>query len=173
MEKMKFYDEAVNNFYSKQEINSYPVSALDIYAQRFAKVCKNLQDVKSLSDLAQKEKWKNNMSFRNEILDKEHVVVVTDTNLNIVYTSQNMYQMNGYVSDEVIGKKPKMFQGKETCKKTAQQVSQAIKRKEPFEVILLNYRKNGSPYKCWIKGFPVFDKAGKVVNFIAFEKEVA
>ncbi|WP_396591327.1 PAS domain-containing protein [Allomuricauda sp. R78024] len=173
MEKTKFYDEAINNFYRNKEINSYPLSSLDIYAQHFGKVCKNLQDVKNLSDLAQKEKWENEMPFRNEIMDKEHVVVVTDANLNIVYASQNMFQMNGYESDEVIGKKPKMFQGKETCVETTKQVSNAIKNNDPFEVVLLNYRKNGSPYKCWIQGSPVFDKAGKVVNFIAFEKEVA
>lgn len=173
MEKTKFYDEAVNNFYRNKEINSYPISSLDIYAQHFGKVCRNLQDVKNLTDLAQKAKWKNNMAFRNEIIEKEHVVVVTDANLNIVYASQNMYQMNGYESDEVIGKKPKMFQGKETCMETTKQVSHAIKSNEPFEVVLLNYRKNGSPYKCWIQGSPVFNKAGKVVNFIAFEKEVA
>ncbi len=173
MEKTKFYDEAVNNFYRDKEIHSYPISSLDIYAKHFSTVCKNLQDVQQLSGLAKREKWHNQVPFRNEIMDKEHVVVVTDANLNIVYASQNMYHMNGYMPEEVYGKKPKMFQGAETCKKTTNKVSEAIKNNEAFEVVLTNYRKNGSVYNCWIKGSPIFDKAGKVVNFIAFEKEVA
>ena len=48
MEKIKFYDEALSKFYGSQEINSYPLSALDIYAQHFNKVCKSLKDRKSV-----------------------------------------------------------------------------------------------------------------------------
>ena len=173
MEKTRFYDEAINNFYRDKEITSYPISSLDIYAQHFSKVCKNLQDVKSLGDLAKTSKWRNDVPFRDEIMDKDLVVVVTDTKLNIVYASQNMYTMNGYQPSEVIGQKPKMFQGEATCKETTKKVSEAIKEKRGFEAVITNYRKNGTIYKCWIKGSPVFDLSGKIVNFIAFEKEVA
>ncbi|MDC6365264.1 MULTISPECIES: PAS domain-containing protein [Flavobacteriaceae] len=173
MKETRFYDEAVSNFYSDKVLGSYPISSLDFYAQHFSRVCTDLKDIKNLSDLAQKEKWEQDIPFRNEILDKQHIVVVTDTNLNIVYASTNISLMNGYSPNEIIGKKPKMFQGKDTCKETTQKVSLAIQQQEPFEVILTNYRKNGTSYNCWIKGSPVRDKSGKVVNFIAFEKEVA
>ncbi|SHG55369.1 PAS domain-containing protein [Flagellimonas flava] len=173
MEKMRFYDEAAHNFYAKMELQGYPLSALDFYAQHFTKLCKDLQDVHGLSSLAEEGKWHKSAKFRDEIVDKEQVIVVTDTNLNIVFATQNMTEMNGYQPNEVLGKKPKMFQGEGTCKETTKKVSLAIKNYKPFEVILTNYRKNGTPYQCWIKGSPVFDTAGKVVNFIAFEKEVA
>ncbi|SNY94836.1 PAS domain-containing protein [Flagellimonas pacifica] len=173
MENTKFYDQAVSNFYSDKEINGYPISSLDIYAQHFGRVCKNLHDIKNLNALAKREKWKGSLPLRTEILDKEHIVVVTDADLNIVYATQNMHQMNGYMPDEVVGKKPNMFQGEATCRKTTKLVSQAIKNRKPFEVTLVNYRKNGTVYNCKIKGVPVFDITGKVVNFIAFEKEVA
>ncbi|MFT5737705.1 MAG: hypothetical protein ACI9SG_002055, partial [Maribacter sp.] len=32
---------------------------------------------------------------------------------------------------------------------------------------------DGSTYNCWINGQPVFNKKGKLINFIAFEREVA
>lgn len=173
MERTKFYDEAVNKFYRDKEINSYPINSLDIYAHHFGAVCKNLRDVKILGDLAKSRKWQMNVPFRSEIMDKDHVVVVTDNKLNIVYASQNIYLMNGYRPEEIIGHQPKMFQGAETCETIKKEVSQAIKNKKAFEATLTNYRKDGSTYKCWIKGSPVFDRDGKVVNFIAFEREVA
>ncbi|RDY59686.1 PAS domain-containing protein [Flagellimonas nanhaiensis] len=173
MEKLRFYDEAASNFYSGEKITCFPITSMDFYAQRFQKVCKSLHDVKNLSDLAEKEKWGGIIPFEDEILDKEHVVVVTDAELNIVYASQNITHMNGYRPDEILGKKPKMFQGDGTCKLTTQKVSEAIKKREAFEVVLTNYRKDGTAYQCWIKGSPVLNKTGKVVNFIAFEKEVA
>ncbi len=173
MEKTRFYDEAVNKFLAKRPLTSYPLSSLEFYAPYFSKVCKNLNDVKGLKELADQENWQGEISFQDEILDKEHVIVVTDANLRIVYATQNMRFMNGYSPEEVIGKNPKMFQGKATCKETTQKVSEAVKSLSPFEVVLANYKKDGSQYNCWIKATPVFNKKGKVVNFIAFEKAVA
>ncbi|PRX56764.1 PAS domain-containing protein [Flagellimonas meridianipacifica] len=173
MESTKFYDEALCKFYGKLEINSYPLSSLDIYAQHFNKVCKNLSDIKSLATLARQQDWNKGISLREEILDKDHVVVVTDPKLNIVYATQNIFSMNGYSPEEIIGNKPKMFQGEKTCQETSKQISAAIKQLLPFEATITNYRKNGSIYNCWIKGQPIFNRKGKVVNFIAFEKEVA
>ena len=173
MEKIKFYDEALSKFYGSQEINSYPLSALDIYAQHFNKVCKSLKDVNGLDSLAKIQNWKSTVSFKNEILDKEHVVVVTDPQLNIVYATQNIFPMNGYSPEEIIGRKPKMFQGEKTCQDTSKYISKAIKDLVPFEATITNYRKNGTTYNCWIKGQPIFNTKGKVVNFIAFEREVA
>nr|WP_299339350.1 PAS domain-containing protein [Allomuricauda sp.] len=173
MEKIRFYDEAINNFYRGKEILSYPLTAMDIYSQHFDKLCQRLQDVKNLADLAEREKWGYQVPFKDEILKKEHVVVVTDPQLNIVYATQDIFSMNGYRPDEILGKKPKMFQGEKTCKVTAKTISGSIKKLEPFEAVITNYRKDGTTYNCWIQGGPVFDKEGKVVNFIAFEKEVA
>ncbi|WP_420320746.1 PAS domain-containing protein [Flagellimonas sp.] len=173
MENLKYYDEAVNNFYTSSEIKGYALNSLDFHAPHFAKVCKSLNDVKNLDALAKKSKWKGKLPFKSQILDKEHVVVVTDPFLTIVYASQNMYGMNGYHPSEVLGKKPRMFQGALTCKETKKEISEAVQKHKPFETILVNYRKDGSTYKCWIQASPVVDEAGKLVNFIAFEKEVA
>ena len=173
MENTKFYDEALSKFYKKLEISSYPLSSLDIYAQHFNKVCKTLNDIKGLTHLARQQDWKEELPLREEILGSDHVVVVTDPQLNIVYATQNIFSMNGYSPEEVIGNKPKMFQGEKTCQDTSKQISAAIRQLVPFEATITNYRKNGSIYNCWIKGQPIFNRKGKVVNFIAFEREVA
>ncbi len=173
MEKTRFYDEAVHKFLGKKPLTSYPVNSMEFYAPYFNKVCNNLNDVVGLKELADQGNWQGEMAFDHEILDKDHVVVVTDADLKIVYVTENMRFMNGYTPKEVVGKSPKMFQGEATCKKTTKKVSEAIKAQSPFEVVLANYRKDGSQYNCWIKATPIFNKRGKVVNFIAFERAVA
>ena len=170
MENLRYYDEAAHNFYNKLDVHGSPLHALDLFAQSFDRLSGNLADIKSLKKMALTRNWHNVSHFGDEILKKHHVVVVMDTRLNIVYATQNMVEMNGYQPQEVLGKKPKMFQGKATCRKTTKQVSRAIKEKVPFEVVLTNYRKDGTTYECHIKSSPVFDAVGKLVNFIAFEK---
>jgi predicted transglutaminase-like protease len=84
-----------------------------------------------------------------------------------------MLDLNGYYPNEVIGNSPKMFQGELTNKKVSQEISEAVKTKQPFDKIIINYCKDGSLYKCQIKGYPVFDVNGELINFIAFEKIAA
>ena len=144
-----------------------------MFSSKFGALCKNFEEIKVLKNLAVSEKWEDTLFFEKEILENEHIVVVTDMELNIVHASEGIFEMNGYHPEEIMGKKPKMFQGEKTCKQTAKRIKNAVLERKPFEATVLNYRKDGSTYNCWIKGIPVRNNKGKVVNFIAFEREVA
>jgi len=173
MLEIKNYDLAANKFYSTLDIKSLPINSWDFYASFFDKICQSGNDIFMLKNLAKRNNWLHDENFDEELSQKGHVIVVTDSQLRIVHASQNILDMNGYTSKEVLGKKPKMFQGKDTCEKTLRNIGVAVNKREPFEAVVLNYRKDGSTYKCWIKGNPVFNKSGEIVNFIAYEKEVA
>ncbi|MGB3150000.1 MAG: PAS domain-containing protein [Maribacter sp.] len=174
MEDIRNYDDAVVKFHKTLNLNSLPLSSWDFYSQFFDKTCNIAEDIKSLSQFAQNNAWAfDTQIFEEELKNKEHVIVVTDTSLKIVYATQNIWEMNRYIPSQIIGNKPKMFQGEKTCKNSLKLISKAVKEKKPFETTILNYRKDGSTYKCWIKGQPVYNLAGDVINFIAFEKEVA
>lgn len=173
MKEIREYDLAARNFYAKQELKNLPLGSWDLFSSKFNTICKGLEEINNLKSIAHAEKWDDSSFFEEEILEKNHIVVVTDANLNIVHASNSIFEMNGYRPSEIIGKKPKMFQGKKTCQKTANEIRQSIKKQQPFEATVLNYRKDGSTYNCWIKGIPIRNTKGQVVNFIAFEREVA
>lgn len=173
MKEIQHYDKAANRFYKNQSFTALPLTSWDLFAEEFKTTVEGLNDIVKFKKLAEENSWNSTICFKDEILSKNHIVVVTDTSLNIVHASNNIHKMNGYTAEEIIGKKPKMFQGKLTCKKTANKIGKAVKSNTPFEATILNYRKDGSTYNCWIKGAPIMDKHGKVINFIAFEREVA
>ena len=168
------YDDAVRKFHKSLNIKPLPISSWDFYAVNFDKQCDEVNDLNSLSKLAKENSWAFNQNvIKEELQDKGHVIVITDAKLNIIYATKNIWQMNGYKPEQIIGNKPKMFQGEKTCKKSLSLISSAIKEQRSFETIVTNYRKDGSTYKCWIHGQPVLNNKGKVVNFIAFAREVA
>lgn len=173
MKEIQHYDKAAHQFYTKQSFKSMPLNAWDVFSNNLKKVCSDLKDIALIGQLSKQNGWQKPPIIEDEILAKKHVIVVTDANLKIVHATNTIFEMNGYSPEEIIGQQPKIFQGKDTCKETAAKISHAIKNKEPFEAVILNYRKDGSTYNCWIKGKPIVNKKGKVVNFIAFEKEVA
>ena len=70
---------------------------------------------------------------------------------------------------ESFGKHPKFFQGKATCLESRKIISMAIQQQIPFTCDIINYKKDRRTYTCHIDGYPIFDKDGKLVNFVAIE----
>lgn len=170
---MKDYDTAAHQFYASLNIKAIPIHSWDFHNVHFDTLCHKNNDLVTLQNLSKQNAWATSVGFKEALLEKEQIIVVTDVHLNIIHTSHNMVHMNGYTPSEVIGKNPKMFQGSLTSKETTNYISTCIKAKRPFEAVIINYHKNGTPYKCRIQGKPVFNKKGTLVNFIAFERKVA
>ena len=167
------YDKAIIDFFRNRKIMAAPLSSWDVSSVQLQLIRGYFKNEDELNQLAKQTKWKNYNAIKPADYDFERVVVVTNTALEIVYATDNIKQMSGYEKEEVIGKKPNMFQGALTCELVKTRIRDSIKNKVTFEETIINYKKNGSPYSCWIKGEPIFNKKGKLVNFIAFEKEVA
>ncbi|MGB7393156.1 MAG: PAS domain-containing protein [Pricia sp.] len=170
---MKAYDDAAYQFYRASQLKCLPLNSWDIYGLYFDTLCGNYEDIVSLRRLSKDNNWDYRSPFKDALLKKNYIILVTDTDSKIVHATHNIAQMNGYRPEEVLGKSPKLFQGPETNLKTTGKIRKAIDNKVPFEAVIRNYRKDGTTYNCWLKGEPVFDTGGKLVNFIAYEKEVA
>ncbi|MEH6682761.1 MAG: PAS domain-containing protein [Sediminicola sp.] len=170
---MKQYDKVVNKIYRSQKVNFLPLISWDFFMPHFNAFCMYQYDLDILTGIGNHNHWSSAPKFREALQEEGKIIVLTDANLRILHASKNISEMNGYAVKEIIGKQPKMFQGKGTDPETISYISNAVRQKLPFETTILNYRKDGSPYLCHIKAEPLFDELGKVVNFVAFEKEVA
>lgn len=170
--EFRVYDNALAKYYNNGAVKAMPLISWDIYAQYLFQTNVLLHDVHSLNKIANRNQWKSTWDYKKSLQD-ETVIVVTDANLKIVFASQNIEAMNGYTAKEVIGNSPKMFQGLATDKFVSNEIRRAILDKKPFKKNVINYCKDGSLYKCQIKGYPIFNHKGEVINFIAFEKIAA
>lgn len=169
MSNLSQYDDANARFYNYMRVKTLPLYSFDFHYE-YKKVLQNtFIDTARIKDLATRNKWKDTNWDLPSIL-RDEVVIVTDANLRIVFASHNLSKMNGYVEEEVLGKSPKMFQGEVTNKRTSREIKKAIESHEPFENVVMNYKKNGDVYACLIKGYPVFNNKGELSHYIAFEK---
>lgn len=169
MSELNEYEKALEKYSKTLEGRPMPLHSWDFFSYYFDDLKSAISDISQLKGLSKDKKWLADWDF-SEQLQQEKVIVVTDANLKIVFASQNIIKMTGYSFEEVVGKSPKIFQGKGTSKKDLQHIREAIDSKIPFEKTIINYKKNGETYPCHIKVFPVFNAKNEVVNFIAFEK---
>lgn len=169
MKDLLQYDNAKSVYLGHLSLNRIPLISWDFFGAFLQDLSHDFLDLKELEGLTAFNNWVADFDFKKE-LQEESVIVVTDANLKIVFASHAIHKMTGYESQEVIGESPKMFQGKGTSKKTSAEIRNAIENHQPFEKIVINYKKSGETYECHIKGFPIFNKKGKLSHFIAFEK---
>ena len=153
------YDKAWAKHYKKLKLLPLPLLSWDIFSNPNTEI--------STFNSIQKN-WVNKEDFQNQIANKS--VIITDSKLTILYVSKEITELTGYTTSEIIGNSPKMFQGVLTDNFTRNKIRKAVSKKHPFKEIVINYKKDGTFYKCEIEAYPKFDANNNLVNYIAFEK---
>jgi PAS domain S-box-containing protein len=166
---LKTYDKKVASATEGTQIDKMPLLSWDLYSVFFRALIGAQRDSCLLNQLSKSYKWKTALDLDDE-LQTNDVILVTNTSLQIVFASYGIADMSGYQPSEVVGNSPKMFQGTGTSAEKRAEINFAISVRKPFEATLTNYRKNGEPYECHIRSFPIFNKKGELTHFIALEK---
>ncbi|WP_395056066.1 PAS domain-containing protein [Flavobacterium sp.] len=136
-------------------------------------ICWDFHNIKNLEllsfDIIQKN-WSKKISFLKIVNNDKKDIIVTDKNFKIIFATKSILAMTGYQPEEIIGKSPKIFQGVLTSEIAKDNIRKAIANKLPFKEVIVNYKKDGSLYKCEIEAIPKFDQKGEFLNYIAFER---
>jgi PAS domain S-box-containing protein len=102
-------------------------------------------------------------------------VTLSDPDLEdspLVYSNKAFEDMTGYAHDEVVGRNCRFLQGADRNQPELDKLRAAIKNKEPVEVTLRNYRKNGELFYNRLVVKPLFDNRGDVVYFLGVQYDV-
>lgn len=103
-----------------------------------------------------------------------NAVIITDNYGLIEWVNSSFEENTGYQLEEVIGLKPKNFlQVQDSRTEVARKIiSEALAKKEPVEVEIINIDKKGNEYIIDLQISPVYDKDGELINFIAIQKDI-
>ena len=154
-----------------------PLLSWDIFCVTYNSLMDNAekyqQSVKEIKQIAKINKWGKEQT--KEALENIHkyVIIITDQLQQISFTGKGFQEMTGYTFDEVKGRNPKFLQGEATNRKNARVLKEQLNYNKTSEIILENYRKNGELYLCKIIIKPVVNIHQKLVNYIAYELEIA
>ena len=129
--------------------------------------------VAAIKEIAKTNKWDKKQTQEALKNIQRYVIVITDTLQKISFTGKGFYEMTGYTFDEAKGRNPKFLQGSGINNNNTRSLSEQLNQNKPAEVILENYRKNGELYLCKIVIKPIININKKLVNYIAYEQEIA
>lgn len=80
--------------------------------------------------------------------------------------------LTGYAHDEVIGRNCRFLTGPDSEPELIEALREGIREHRPVMVEILNYRKNGVPFRNAVMVAPLFDGEGKLEYFLGSQMEI-
>ncbi|MEP0783710.1 PAS domain-containing protein [Coleofasciculus sp. FACHB-129] len=102
-------------------------------------------------------------------------IVISDASLPnnpIIYCNPAFEKITGYSTAEVLGRNCRFLQGKDTDPAAIEQIRQAVRKGKECQVVLKNYRKDGTPFWNDLSISPVYDDEGRVTQFIGVQTDI-
>lgn len=101
-------------------------------------------------------------------------ILVTDASKSgrIIYANRAFTKLTGHSPSDVIGKTPRILQGRGTDPKVIARLGAALKANKKFEGRAINYKKDGTPFIMFWRVLPV--KVGRETKaWVAIQREGA
>ncbi|GAA2000859.1 diguanylate cyclase [Nakamurella flavida] len=92
--------------------------------------------------------------------------------LPLVYVNQSFTDMTGYEADEVLGRNCRFLQGPDTDPAVVRSIRAAIQEGRDSRTVLLNHRKDGTPFHNELTISTVRDDAGQITHLIGVQIDV-
>ena len=112
------------------------------------------------------------------IANANDVVIITEAEPylkpgpKILFVNDAAVHHTGYSCEEMIGNTPRMFQGEKTERKELDKMVEALKKWQPSEIEVINYKKNGEEFWVNISVFPIADETGWFTHWVSIQKDI-
>lgn len=121
------------------------------------------------------EQTKIGPQVRDLIASNPVASVVSDPHLPdnpIIACNQAFLDLTGYSEDEVIGRNCRFLSGPGTEPWLSDKMRSSVREKKAVLVEILNYKKDGTPFRNAVLVAPIFDEAGEIAYFHGSQVEL-
>lgn len=111
------------------------------------------------------------------VMQSNEAILVTDAQLDapgprIVFVNPSFEKLTGYRKGEVLGKTPRLLQGRLTERKVLSRMRSTLASGEVFQGEAINYRKDGTTYAVEWQVTPIRDAEGTITHFGSIQRDV-
>lgn len=127
-------------------------------------------------DITAQKRFEDALRLRDRAIEAASVgIVISDASqphYPNIYVNPAFSEMTGYSREELIGCNLSILQGANTDPAAIKEIRQSLHEARRCEVVLKNYRKDGTPFWNELLLSPVHDEKGKLTHFIGVQNDV-
>lgn len=90
----------------------------------------------------------------------------------IIACNEAFMQLTGYTRGEILGRNCRFLRGERTEPTQTEMLREAIAARRPLMVELINYKKDGTPFRNAVMIAPLFDEDGELTYFLGSQMEI-
>ncbi|MES1946298.1 PAS/PAC sensor-containing diguanylate cyclase [Salinisphaera sp. C84B14] len=113
--------------------------------------------------------------LQHAVLDSRDGITIADAqaeDLPLIFVNPAFERMTGYSHDEVVGRNCRFLQRGRTEDALGAQMRDALDQGQGFSHVIMNYRKDDTPFWNELSVSPIHNEHGTVTHFIGFQKDV-
>lgn len=102
---------------------------------------------------------------------KGYTIVLLNADAIILTASKNILELTGYSYNELTNVPSKKLHGTATSEDVVFLMGVAVAEGIPYQVRIINYRKDNTPYGCEKHAFPIYNGNDEISHYIVFEQK--
>jgi PAS domain S-box-containing protein len=130
----------------------------------------------TLVDVSERKTVQKQLELRDKAISAvQSGVVITDPNRPdnpIIFCNPGFEKNTGFSQEEVLGRNCRFLQGPGTDRNTVKEIREAVASASHCNVILKNYRKDGTTFWNNLTISPIKDERGKLINFVGIQSDI-
>ncbi len=103
-------------------------------------------------------------------------IIIADARLAdhpVIYVNAAFETITGYSAAEIIGKNCRFLQGQDTEPTAINQLRSSIQAGQSCKVVILNYRKDGTPFWNELSISPIHHENGQLTHFVGIQNDIS
>ncbi len=132
-----------------------------------------------ITDITEKKKVEERLKLMESvIIQTNEAVVITEAEPivppgpRILFVNDAYTKMTGFTKEEAIGQTPRITQNANTQRSELDKVAVAFKNWSPFEMTIVNARKDGKEFWVNVRATPIANEKGWFTHWIAIQRDV-
>jgi diguanylate cyclase (GGDEF)-like protein/PAS domain S-box-containing protein len=128
-------------------------------------------------DITDRRRAENSLHLAQRALDSSPIgLLIADAqqpDMPVIYANPAFEVLTGYTRDETIGRNCRFLQGAQRDQPQIAEMRAAIKDGRSCEVILRNFKKDGTLFWNQLHIAPVRDEAGNITHFVGAQQDIS
>lgn len=152
----------------KLKVDGYILKPLNIF-ELIEDIDKQIEKLQVKKELEQSKK---SLEEYKQAIDDSAIVSKTDPQGIITYVNKAFCEITGYTEEELLGKSHNIVRHPDTPSSVFKVLWTTIQNKKPWNGIIKNKKKDGTPYYVKTSISPIIDNKGEVVEYIGIRQDI-